>query len=268
MTLKTLSRLFIVSILGAGVTACQTAKVEIDTISGPKIGMVLMHGKGGATQKIDSLADALRGAGVLVETPLMPWSRKRIYAKTYEDPMGEIDAAVNRLKAKGAKRIVVGGHSLGANAALGYGARRDGLAGVILLAYGHVPSGRVFPSKLGSSIAKAKAMIDAGNGMKTAGFGDLNQGRTPSRSVRADIYYSWFAPDGPASDKNNAGNVKNGTPVLWVSGTQDRVSKFGKGLIYSKIPSHPKSNFVVIQSNHINTPRDSVKTVSGWLRGL
>ena len=57
----------------------------------------------------------------------MPWSFHRRYAATYDQAMTEIDAAVAELKAKGARRIVVIGHSLGANAAIGYAARRRGL---------------------------------------------------------------------------------------------------------------------------------------------
>jgi pimeloyl-ACP methyl ester carboxylesterase len=127
-------------------TACQTTKV--DPLPGDRIGMVLMHGKGGTPKYVSSLGSALRGAGVLVETPSMPWSRHRIYDKGYEESMDEIDTYVAQLKAAGARRIFVAGHSLGANAALGFGARREGLSGIILLAYGHVPGIPGFARKL------------------------------------------------------------------------------------------------------------------------
>ena len=43
-------------------------------------GIVLMHGlQGSPNQVIDSLATALQGAGYLVETPEMCWSRRRIF---------------------------------------------------------------------------------------------------------------------------------------------------------------------------------------------
>lgn len=246
--------------------ACQDAGAA--PLSGDKIGMVLMHGKGGNTKLVDALADALRDAGVVVETPLMAWSKDRIYDRTYDAAMEDIDAAVARLKAAGARRIVIGGHSMGANAALGYAARRGGLAGVVLLAYGHYPSGKFFRKTLASDVARAKAMIDAGNGGQTASFSDINQGGLQARVVRADIYYSWFAPDGPASDQINAARVKPGTPVLWVSGDRDRPSRQGKSLIWSRIAGHPKNKFQVISSNHRGTPLDSIETVTDWLRTL
>lgn len=255
-------------VIAAGVLLLGCQAVKVEPIGGDKIGMVLMHAKGDNTKRVDSLASSLRSAGVLVATPLMPWSRNRIYDRTYDDSMLEIDAAVKRLKSKGARRIVVGGDSMGANAALGYAARREGLAGVVLLAYGHVPSGSFFSEKLRAYVGQAKTMIDAGNGNKIGSFGDINQSGTSTRFLRADIYYSWFAPNGPASDKINAANVKEGTPVLWVSGDADRVSKFGRRLIWYRIPDHPKNKFVVISSNHLNTLSNSIKTVADWLRTL
>src|SRR5713101_7164519 len=43
------------------------------------------------------------------------------------------------LKSRGAKKIILIGHSLGANAAIGYAATRGPLAAVIALAPGHLP---------------------------------------------------------------------------------------------------------------------------------
>ena len=242
--------------------------VKVEPVGGDKIGLVLMHGKAGDTSLVDSLANSLRSAGVVVETPLMPWSLNRIFDRTYDESMSEIDASVERLRAKGAKRIIVGGHSFGANAALGYAARREGIAGVILLSYGHVPSSSFFTEKLASSVARAKAMIHAGKGDNIASFDDINQRRKIVRRVKANIYYSWFAPKGPASDKSNAADLKIGTVVLWVSGHSEGVSQFGRRLIWNRIHNHPKNRFVVISTDHLSTPRNSVQTVADWLRTL
>ena len=237
-------------------------------LDGKEIGVVLMHGKGGRTKLIDGLAGALRSAGARVETPLMPWSRDRIYDRTYDDSMKEIDAAVERLKAAGAKRIVVAGHSMGANASLGYGARRDGLAAVVLLAYGHVPSNNFFRNNFGADVARAKALIDAGKGAERGEYPDLNQGERFTRTVRADVFWSWFAPDGPASDRNNAQNIRPGVPVLWVSADSDRVSDYGRRLIWDRLPGNPKNRFEVISSNHVRTPEDAKEIVVEWLSKL
>ncbi len=91
------------------------------------LGVVLLHGKGGTpTSMIEGLNESLRKEGALVDAPELPWSARRIYDATYEQAMTEIDAAVERLKLAGAKNIAVIGHSLGANAAIGYAARSAG----------------------------------------------------------------------------------------------------------------------------------------------
>jgi 2',3'-cyclic-nucleotide 2'-phosphodiesterase (5'-nucleotidase family) len=44
--------------------------------------------------------------------PDMPWHRNRIYDKTFEDSLQEINAHVEKLIQKGAKKVFVAGHSL------------------------------------------------------------------------------------------------------------------------------------------------------------
>ncbi len=231
------------------------------------IGMVLMHGKGGGTNRVDDLARGLRDAGVRVTTPLMPWGRGRIYDRTYDQAMGEIDAAFAKLKADGARRLVVAGHSLGANAALGYAARRDGLSGAILLAAGHSLAGRL-RDLVADDVTKAKAMIAAGNADQEAEFQDFNQGRRPLRRITARIYLSWFDPDGPAAMAINARNFKPGAPLLWISGERERISKVGRGLVFDKLPPHPLNRYLMIPGSHVEIPANAVALVLAWLRSL
>src|SRR5262249_15240778 len=96
-----------------------------------RIGVVLLHGKTGLPQQMTALAATISSHGFLAETPEMCWSRNRIYDRPYLDCLREIDAAADRLKARGATGLVVLGMSLGGNAALGYGATRQGLKGII-----------------------------------------------------------------------------------------------------------------------------------------
>ena len=244
-------------------TACQT--VKIDPIPGDQIGMILMHGKGGTTKHVSSLGSALKGAGVLVETPLLPWSENRIYDKGYEESMAEIDTYVARLKAAGAKRIIIAGHSIGANAALGYGARREGLSGVILLAYGHVPGIGGFAKKLRNSTDKARAMIEAGKGDQKATFSDYGGGNDFAHSTANDLF-SWFDPDGHATISFNALKVKPNTPVLCVDGSNDPRQRCSR--IMSLLPDNPKTRKVMVSAGHKGTPSSSVKEVADWLRAL
>ncbi len=67
-----------------------------------QIGIVLLHGKTGMPGAMSNLAGSLTAAGYLVDTPEMCWSKKRIFDKSFSDCLLEVDAAVARLKAKGA----------------------------------------------------------------------------------------------------------------------------------------------------------------------
>src|ERR1700744_2172761 len=99
------------------------------------VGVVYLDGKGSWPGALDGgILSALRDEGALVATPEMPWSFHLRYDATYDQAMAEIDAVIAGLQAKGARRIVLIGHSLGANAAIGYAARRPNLtelAGVV-----------------------------------------------------------------------------------------------------------------------------------------
>ena len=92
--------------------------------AGNGVGVILMHGKGSTADEgspIGKLAETLESEGFIVLAPDMPWHELRIWDKSFDESMVEIDEYVAELKSKGAKKIVVGGHSIGANAAIGYG---------------------------------------------------------------------------------------------------------------------------------------------------
>ena len=258
--------LFTILIVMASLTACQTTKVE--PIPGETIGIVLMHGgKGGDQYHIRGLASKLKSAGILVKAPLMPWGKNRVYDRSYEESMDEIDAHVAKLKKAGAKRIVIAGQSLGANAALGYAARRKGLAGAILLAYGHSPGGYWFTGKLARNVAKAQAMIEAGEGESSATFTDYIGNRTVSVSGTANDILSWFDPNGPATIKNNAPKVDPATPVLCIEGKHARFENC-IGNITWRLPNNPKNHYVLVNADHLSTPIASFNEIIDWLREL
>ena len=236
-----------------------------------KIGVLLMHGKSGDDRWVYPLAVGLRDAGVIVEAPpSMPWSKTRIYEKTFEESMIEIDGLVEKLKAAGASKIVVGGHCFGATAAMGYAIHHEGLSGLILLAPGHLTSAKRFGAFVKDSVAKAEEMIRSGRGEEKAHFKDLNMGEPFTRYVSAKLYYSWFAPNGPASFAKNAENLKPGTPLLYIVASKQKKIAISKNpaFAFEKAPPHPNSKFVTISSDHLHTPGDSLEVVTDWLRTL
>lgn len=234
------------------------------------VGVVILHGKWGSPGKlIFNLADKLGGEGFLVATPEMPWSGKRLYDKGIDGAMLEIDAAVKTLHDKGAKKIFVAGHSLGAASVLRYGTR-TAVNGLILLAPGHYPEGMVFKSKMESEVLKAKEMIQANKGDNLINFVDLNSGsRKKTVSATARIFLEYFDPDGPMNSQNNAASIRAGIPVLWVVGTkeEERLKRMG-ALAREKTPENPGHRFVEVDSDHINTPDNAVEAVITWIKDI
>lgn len=237
---------------------------------GERIGVVLMHGKDSPTTRpVDPLAASLRTAGVKVVTPLMPWTRDRIYDKTFEDSLLEIQGYVKKLRAQGATRVYLAGHSLGAVTSAGYGARIGDVDGIILLAPGHFTSQAGFRSHFVEELQTAGAMIEAGQGEKKRTFRDINSGIPATRYITARIYQSWFSPTGPADFVANMSNISVAIPLLYVAGSLDRIPQTqNRAYAFDKVPRHPKSQFVIIPATHGEVPAKADEIVIEWLRGL
>ena len=230
-----------------------------------------MHGKRGTTKLIVPLEEAMRDTGFKVIAPEMPWSRSRFLDKTIKEILAEIDEAVRALKKEGATKIVIAGHSLGGGAALAYGARREGLAGVLVIAPGHFPESDGFQSRFDEDLAKAKSMVAAGMGEEKADFGDINQGESDIFSLKAKIYIDFMDPNGPFAMPKAAANLKKGTPLMLIIGKGDHTFKYGRGdryYIFDKAPSHPKSVYKVVRGGHKATPRIGKDEIIAWLKSL
>ncbi|MGO8693529.1 MAG: alpha/beta fold hydrolase [Rectinemataceae bacterium] len=234
-----------------------------------RVGIVLLHGKTSEPNVVaEGVVAPLDQAGFLVETPEMPWSQKRYIDKSFEDALDEIDQAVARLVSRGATKVVIAGHSMGADAALAYAAHRGKVAGIILLAPGAVPDSPSF-RRLAPDVAKAKAMIDAGNGDQESTFGDINMGKYFTRTMKASVYYSYFRPDGIGAAATNASNISPDIPVLYVAGSADPLTRrLGKSFIFDKLPPNPLSKYVVVKAGHLGTPAAAVQEIIAWLHTL
>lgn len=231
-------------------------------------GVVLLHGKGGSpTSMIEGLAESLREEGALVEAPELPWSRRRMYDATYDQAMAEIDLAVQKLKWAGATRVVIAGHSLGANAAIGYAARREGLFAVIALAPGHLPEAWALRLRTKSALARARKLVAAGKGDVPGSFPDLAQGIPFVVTATPFVYLSMFDPEGPAVIPRNAA-VMGEVPFLWVVGVADPIFFHGRDYAFDLAAKHPKNKYLVIPGLHLTTPFQARGAIIDWLKSL
>ena len=255
-------------VFAAMLAALPAAPVHAQNKSLAGYGVVLLHGKGGSpTSGIEGLTEVLRKEGALVEAPELPWSGRRIYDATYDQAMAEIDLAVQKLKWAGATKVAVAGHSLGANAAIGYGARRDGLAAVIALAPGHLPEAWALRIRTKGAIARAKKLIADGKGDVPESFPDLAQGLPFSVRASPNVYVSMFDPEGPAVMPKNAAAMGN-VPFLWIVGVADPIFLHGRDYAFDPGAKNPKSRYVVIPGLHLTTPFQARRTIVDWLKAL
>lgn len=256
VTIRIVALVFALLCLAPGAVA-QTAPV----------GVVLLHGKEGRPDQLADYAEELAKVGFDTERPEMCWSQSRIYDKTYLDCLGEIDAAADKLRERGAKSIVVLGMSLGGNAALAYGARREELKGVIAIVPAPAPEflSNAIP-EINKSLRDAREMIAAGKDDVRTEFSERNTGK-PHFLVTTTprIYLSFMAPDSPGVMPDNAARLK--APLLIVSAQFDP-SQRSIPNVFARAPKHALNRYVVFQTDHRGALKEGRSTVLHWLKEL
>jgi pimeloyl-ACP methyl ester carboxylesterase len=231
------------------------------------MGVVFLHGKGVWPGVFDGgIPSALEAEGAKVASPEMPWSFRRMYGATFEQAMSEIDAAVAELKAGGATRIVVIGHSLGANAAIAYAARRSVVVAVVALAPGHLPETPEMRARTKGALAEARQMYAAGNQDRHT-WPDMVQGVPTFAFASPAVYLSMFDPDGPAVIPKNTAALRN-IPFLWVVGDGDPIHGRGRDYAFTRGAKNPASRYIEVAAGHLTTPLAARSQVVEWLKAL
>jgi pimeloyl-ACP methyl ester carboxylesterase len=229
-----------------------------------RFGIVLLHGKQSAPDEHRPLADALAAVGYAVERPEMCWSARRIYDQPYLQCLRDIDAAIGRLRRRSATAFVIAGHSLGANAALAYGARHK-VAAVAALAPGHRPEALAQRPAIVAALDQVRKLIAEDQGQTRLPFPDFNGDLVISVTATPETYLSFFAPDSPAFMPANAARLQ--APLLYVVGTGDPLQR-GPDEIFARVPAHPLSRYVTVRASHFGTSAASADAVIGWIRTL
>jgi esterase/lipase len=228
-----------------------------------EVGVVLMHGKWGSPQSMSSLARELESKGYLVSNAEMAWSGRRLYDVDYPTALKEIEQEVQQLRAKGAKRVVVAGQSMGSNAAVAYASSGFDLDGLVVLSPGHFPEGGM-GKRLRSSYERAKSMVAANRGADSDSFEDINQGKQRSLKMTAGIYVSYFDPNGLGAITKNIKKFSKPVPVLLVIGTDDPFYPEAKAM-FDSAPANAASRYVVLNTDHFNMPNVVAAEFVKWL---
>ncbi len=234
-------------------------------------GVVLIHGKWGRPgdpNTVGPLAASLKKAGFVVDQPEMPWSGVRLYDRSFDQAMEEIDAAVARLRAGGAKKIVVAGHSLGGAGALRYAALGRPLDALVLIAPAPVVEGPGYQQRWASQIAEARAMVTSGHGDDSAQFTDPNSdNRSRSLRIKAAVYLSYNGADGSIAMGPNMRNL-GAIPMLWLAPRFDPGTALVDRFAWPKVPPSTPATRLEVIADHLSAPVAGRDAVVDWLRKL
>ena len=231
-------------------------------------GVVVVHGKWGrpGDQFIGQFAQRLQAAGFLVEQPDMPWSGVRLYDRPYDAAMDDIDAAAQRLRGHGAKKIVIAGHSLGGSGALKYATLGKPVDAIVLIDPAHFPDSPFSYQRAAESITRAQAMVAAGRGDETGSFIDLNSDdRSRMMTFTAAIYMSYYASNGPAAMSVFAPNT-GPAPILWIAGTLDQATRAFERIAWGRIAAGTPKTRIDIEAHHMDAPVVGAPTIIEWLK--
>ncbi|MDR7305332.1 alpha/beta hydrolase [Rhodoferax saidenbachensis] len=234
---------------------------------GKPCAVLLIHGKWGQPGNLAGLGRQLEP---VCDTKLleMPWSRRRNYDQPYAVALQEMAAEVRALRGKGYTRVLLAGHSLGANGVLAYMAEVGDVDGLIALAPGHAPE-VIYRRGIGkAAVDQARVWVAEGKGAETLDMEDLNQGKTRMVRMRADVLLSYFDPQGLGYMPATAARFKQPVPLLWVVGAQDPLSAMGPDYAYSKAPAHPARQYLAVDADHMGTPDVAAAQVLQWIRAL
>jgi len=231
-----------------------------------RIGIVIMHGKGGSpTKHVSDLASALEGQGFLVANLEMPWSGRRDYDVNVSAAEREVESALNALRDKGARKLFVSGHSQGGLFALYYGSKHV-VDGVIAIAPGGNVGGAAYREKLGESVALARKLIAEGKGEEKAGLADYEGAKGVYRiNSPPSAYLSWFDPEGAMNQRTAIQSMNPAVPVLFIAPANDYPGLLMvKQQMFDALPKNPHTKLYEPNSSHLNSPSASIKEIVEW----
>lgn len=242
---------------------CAAAAHATDT----GIGIVSIHGKWGRPP--GPLASYLDRSGYRVSSPNMPWSGSRLYDADYDAAIEQLHQEVERLRKDGARKVVLIGHSFGANGAIAYLTRYQDADAIVLLAPGHVAEGMYRGGKTRAAVEQARQLIADNHADERLSFVDPNSGnRSRNLSTTASIFLSYFEPSGLANMPRSAGLIPGSVPVLCVMSAEDGIFRLGRGYVFDKFKPNDKSVYLETQASHLSTPEASTADVLRFLQTL
>ena len=224
-------------------------------------GAVLLHGKwDGPDGAIAPLAEALAGCGLTVRRPHCCWSARRHYDVRFDQAIAEIGGETKALRAQGCDQVLLGGHSLGANAVLAAAAHGVAADALLLLAPAHRPERLHAAGMTAAAIARARA-ADPTCRMRLP---DFNRAQRRLLRFRAEVWLSFFDPAGAAVMPRSARRLRPARPVLWLDTTVDADADD----VFDLLPPHPQNRRMTLDCGHADIPSAAIDESRRWLDSL
>jgi pimeloyl-ACP methyl ester carboxylesterase len=237
------------------------------TAPSPAIGVVVMHGKGGLpTGFVAGLASFLEQKGYLVANLEMPWSGRRQYDVPVDAAETEVQAALDAMRAKGAGKVFVAGHSQGGVFALHYGGQRPA-DGVIAIAPGGNVGNALFRKEVGPALEQARKLVAEGKGSEKARLSD-HEGSRGSFTVVSPpaAYLTWFDPEGAMNQVKASRAVNPQVPVLFVGPKNDYAGLARiKPMMFGALPRHPLTRMIEPDASHTDAPTVAREEIARWI---
>jgi pimeloyl-ACP methyl ester carboxylesterase len=233
----------------------------------PKVGVVVMHGKGGSpTKHVSELAAALESHGFLVANLDMPWSGRREYDVDVGTAESEVASALAALRQKGADKVFVAGHSQGGLFALYFGGRHR-IDGIVAIAPGGNVGNPMFRERLAEPVASARKLVADGKGQEKTRLSDYENAKGTYPIVTTpSAYLTWFDPEGAMNQTLAMRNIKADTPVLFIVPTNDYPGlQRVKQEMFDLLAKHPLTKLSEPHSNHLNAPTASIQEIESWI---
>lgn len=255
---------YLMTLLAAAIVAF--AQASTAQAPSPAIGVVIMHGKGGSpTGYVSGLAAALEQKGYVVANLEMPWSAKREYDADVDAADREIDAALASLRAKGAGKVFVAGHSQGGLFAIHYGGGHP-VDGIIAIAPGGNVANPIYRRELGRSVEQARKLVAEGKGREKTRFSDYENSKGTYAVTAAPAYYlAWFDPEGAMNQVKASRDMNPRVPVLFVAPKNDYLGLLRvKQAMFDALPRNPLTRMYEPDSSHLGAPSASADEIVRW----
>ena len=235
-----------------------------------KIGIVVMHGKGGAPSKIVAdLASGLAQQGYLVSNLDMPWSGHRQYDVPVSVAESEVETALSGLRKQGAQKVFVAGHSQGGVFALYFGTKHT-VDGIIAIAPGGSSNSMIFREKLGPSVDKARKLIADDQGEVRVSLTDFEGSKGSFPVITTPLaYLSWFDPEGAMNQTKSVQNMNPTTPVLFIAPSNDYPGLLKmKQKMFDALPKPTGTKLYEPNSSHLDAPTASTQEIITWTSSI